>query len=51
MARVGICVRCDRLYIGGPQIAPLARRENGVYHCIEFVSNGQRLADNPKESK
>ena len=45
IARVGICIRCERLYIGGPQIAPLAKRESGVYRCIEFVSNGQRLAD------
>ena len=50
IARVGICIRCERLYVGGPQIAPLAKRESGVYRCIEFVSNGQRLADN-KESK
>ena len=50
IARVGICIRCERLYIGGPQIAPLAKRESGLYRCIEFVSNGQRLADK-KESK
>ena len=37
IARVGLCIRCDRLYIGGPQIRPEAKRTGttGAYACSE----------------
>lgn len=46
IARVGLCIRCDRLYIGGPQIAPQAKRNGtqGVYACPEQVIGGVHVA-------
>jgi hypothetical protein len=41
VARVGVCVQCDRLYLAGEAITPQARRgEGGVYRCSEQVIDG-----------
>lgn len=49
IARVGICVRCDRLYISGHQIAPQAKRNGaqGVYACAEQVIGGVHVTSIP----
>ena len=52
IARVGLCIRCDRLYIGGPQIAPQAKRAGtqGVYACAEQVIGGVHVASVSRDS-
>jgi hypothetical protein len=37
VARLGLCIRCDRLYQPGVQIAAQAVRVMGVYECINQV--------------
>ena len=41
VARLGLCIRCDRLYRAGRQISPAAvRGPRGAYECEELVING-----------
>ena len=41
VARLGLCIRCDRLYQAGHQISPAAERGPlGVYICAHQVING-----------
>jgi sorbitol-specific phosphotransferase system component IIBC len=54
IARVGLCIRCDRLGIPGEQIAPQAKRGPlGVYACVEQwiggVHVGSVAATDPAE--
>jgi len=41
IARLGLCVRCDRLYQAGEQMHPIAKRgAGGVYSCGKQVVGG-----------
>jgi hypothetical protein len=46
VARVGICICCDRLYQRGDQIAPKAvRPKGGVYSCRNQVIDGVHVTN------
>ena len=48
VARVGICIRCDRLYQRGDHIAPAAvRPRGGVYVCANQVIDGVHVTSVP----
>lgn len=45
IARLTLCIRCDRLYASGPSIAPAAvRGVGGVYSCADQVVDGVHIA-------
>ena len=44
VARLGIFIKCDRLYIGGVQMRAAAVRDaNGVYSCANQVIDGAHV--------
>ena len=50
VARLGLCIRCDRLYQPGHQIAPEAKRGAlGLYGCGNQVVDGVHVGSVPRE--
>jgi hypothetical protein len=50
IARLGLCIRCDRLYQPGPQIHAAAKRVLGLYECGNQVVGGVHVTSIPRES-
>jgi hypothetical protein len=51
IARLGLCIRCDRLPQPGPQIRAQAKRNAlGVYECSKQVVGGVHVTSIPPES-
>lgn len=51
IARLGICIRCDRLHLAGGPIKPRAQRgSGGVYECPDQVVDGKHVTSIPRES-